>query len=49
MPKDAPPNGGALLEPVREGSFKRVSGMQTKFSPGMPIIDPLRLLRCSES
>src|SRR4051812_45407452 len=30
MPKDAPPNGGASLEPVREDMFGRVSGMQTK-------------------
>ena len=30
MPKDAPPNGGAMLERPGLGSFQRVSGMQTK-------------------
>jgi RNA-directed DNA polymerase len=30
MPKDAPPNGGALLERDSSGSVQRVSGMQTK-------------------
>jgi len=30
MPKDAPPNGDAASELVREGVFGRVSGMQTK-------------------
>jgi RNA-directed DNA polymerase len=30
MPKDAPPNGGASPEPVREDAFGRVSGIQTK-------------------
>jgi hypothetical protein len=29
-PKDAPPNGGATLELPATGSFRRVSGMQTK-------------------
>jgi RNA-directed DNA polymerase len=30
MPKDAPPNGGAMLERPGLGSFQQVSGMQTK-------------------
>ena len=35
MPKDAPPNGGAPPEPVREDMFGRVSGMQTNFTVGL--------------
>ena len=30
MPKDAPPNGGAPREQVRQDAFGRVSGIQTK-------------------
>jgi RNA-directed DNA polymerase len=30
MPKDAPPNGDAAIQHVREDAFGRVSGMQTK-------------------
>jgi RNA-directed DNA polymerase len=30
MPKEAPPNGCATLEPPGVGSFQRVSGIQTK-------------------
>ena len=30
MPKDAPPNGGAMLERPGLGSLQQVSGMQTK-------------------